>query len=822
MHIVSLLSSSLLFGTLSHAIALPAADSSIHGRHARQGAYHHRDGLASRTPVAKLARQNTNTTIPTADGPEFWLELLAHQGVSPLGPSGYTTFRNVKAFGAVGDGVTDDTDAINEAISSGGRCGQGCFSSTVTPAIIYFPAGTYVVSSTIFDYYNTIIVGNPNALPVLKAASGFKGGSLIDGDPYFTESLNWPSTTVFWRQVRNIVLDTTEVAAGTGISAIHWPTAQATSLQNIVFELSAQDGTQHQGIFCESGSAGFAGDLVFNGGKVGAAVGNQQFTMRNLTFNGVGTAISHSWNWGWTYQGLSINDCEVGIDISTGGTTQGSVGSITVFDSSFMNTPVAIKSAQSESSLPPTAGSIILENISIDNVNVVVEGPSGTVLQGSAASQVIAGWGQGNQYTPDGPTRFAGEITPVSRPAGLLDGDRYFQRSKPQYEGFPASSFSSVRDGGATGDATTDDTNALQTVINSAAASNKVVFLDAGVYKVTKTLTIPANTKIIGEAFPVILSSGEFFNDKSAPKPVIQVGQVGEEGQVELSDFIISTQGAQAGATLIEWNLASLSEPSGLWEVHTRVGGFAGSQQTTAECPKTPGTVITEADENCIVAYMLMHVTPSASNLYIENCWLWVSDHDIDVEKEADGGQITLYSGRGLNIESTKGNIWLSGTSVEHNVLYEYQFVSTKNIYMGQIQTETAYYQPNPNALIPFAPEPSIHDPDFESSCASSTGNCAVGWGLRVVDSQDLHVYGAGLYSFFDNYDATCSAYGGNGGGQNCQNSIFSIEGDSSITVYNLNTLGSKSMVDKDGESLASFSDNIGVFTNNIAHFKTE
>jgi hypothetical protein len=32
-----------------------------------------------------------------------------------------------------------------------------------------------------------------------------------------------------------------------------------------------------------------------------------------------------------------------------------------------------------------------------------------------------------------------------------------------------------------------------------------------------------------------------------------------------------------------------------------------------------------------------------------------------------------------------------SGTSVEHNVLYEYQFVSTKNVYMGQIQTETAY-----------------------------------------------------------------------------------------------------------------------------------
>jgi glucan 1,3-beta-glucosidase len=38
-------------------------------------------------------------------------------------------------------GVTDDTAAINAAISSGGRCGQGCDSTTVTPAVIYFPKG---------------------------------------------------------------------------------------------------------------------------------------------------------------------------------------------------------------------------------------------------------------------------------------------------------------------------------------------------------------------------------------------------------------------------------------------------------------------------------------------------------------------------------------------------------------------------------------------------------------------------------------------------------------------------------------------------------
>lgn len=73
-------------------------------------------------------------------------------------------FRNVKDYGAVGDGVKDDTAAINAAISSGGRCDQSCGSSTVRPAVVYFPSGTYLVSSTIIQYYNTQLIGNVSNL----------------------------------------------------------------------------------------------------------------------------------------------------------------------------------------------------------------------------------------------------------------------------------------------------------------------------------------------------------------------------------------------------------------------------------------------------------------------------------------------------------------------------------------------------------------------------------------------------------------------------------------------------------------------------------
>lgn len=69
-------------------------------------------------------------------------------------------FRNVKDYGAVGDGIHDDTAAINNAVTDGGRCGQSCGSSTAKPAVIYFPSGTYLVSASIVQYYNTQFLGN--------------------------------------------------------------------------------------------------------------------------------------------------------------------------------------------------------------------------------------------------------------------------------------------------------------------------------------------------------------------------------------------------------------------------------------------------------------------------------------------------------------------------------------------------------------------------------------------------------------------------------------------------------------------------------------
>ncbi len=388
--------------------------------------------------------------------------------------------------------------------------------------------------------------------------------------------------------------------------------------------------------------------------------------------------------------------------MSSGGSSSQAVGSVTFIDSTIADTPIGILTSHDSDVSSFSNGSLILENVYFKNVRTAVQGPkNATALAGTSGSLRVAAWGQGHQYSPTGPASFQGIIPEFFRPKGLSAGDVYYQRSKPSYAAIPVSQFSSTRAAGAKGNGIADDTAALQKAINAASISGQIVFFDAGTYRVTKTLYVPRNSKLIGESYSVIMSSGPFFAKIKHPKPVVQVGQPGEVGSVEWSDMIVSTQGSQAGAVLIEWNLATFGGQSGMWDVHTRIGGFAGSNLQSNDCPapinsdapsntnatSSNTTVSTSwkgsfqnstasgwnttspssahnnssnASSSCMGAFMSMHITAAATGLYMENVWLWTADHDLDstLPKSANTN-ITVYAGRGLYIESQKGNIWL-------------------------------------------------------------------------------------------------------------------------------------------------------------------
>ncbi|KAI0709449.1 exo-beta-1,3-glucanase [Earliella scabrosa] len=732
-----------------------------------------------------------------APGDPYWLQSVKHQGIAAFNPnpSSYQVFRNVKDFGAVGDGVADDTAAINAAIASGTRCGggPGCDSSTNTPALVYFPKGTYKVSSPIIAWYYSQLVGDARTPPVLLAAPNFQGMAVIDADPYVPggNGAQWyTNQNNFFRSVRNFVIDLRQMPASASATGIHWQVSQATSLTNIVFQMSTAPGNAHQGIWMENGSGGYMGDMIFNGGKFGMWVGNQQFTVRNVTMNNCDTAVYSIWNWGWTFQGITINNCNVGFDLLTGGTTQEtqSVGSIAVIDAWVSNTPTFIRSSQP--SVDRLRGALILNNIHLTNVPTAVSVLNGaTVLAGG--TMTIASWGQGHVYTgTNSSPRFTqGSIPAGNKASSLLDSaGRIFGRTRPQYENFALSQIVSVRDQGAKGDGRTDDTAALQAIIDEFSGC-KIIFVDHGTYLITDTLTIPPGTQIVGEVWSVIMGAGSRFRDQNNPHVMVRVGEDGDVGNVEITDIMFATQGPTAGAIVMEWNIHSnVQGGAGMWDAHIRLGGAAGTNLLRDGCLK--GTI----NDGCFAAYMALHLTPK-STAYLEGTWVWLADHDLD-----SGGstQISIFSGRGILSESA-GPVWMVGTGSEHHVLYQYNLYNAKNHYMGLIQTESPYFQPVPAPPAPFSNNAALHDPSFPSGLRSA-------WAVTITQSSNIFIFGAGLYSFFDNYGQDCLTT------TSCQQQIFNIDNDSTVSVYGLSTVGTTWQLSVNGQGIIPASANANGF----------
>lgn len=392
-----------------------------------------------------------------------------------------------------------------------------------------------------------------------------------------------------------------------------------------------------------------------------------------------------------------------------------------------------------------------------------------------------------------------------AKPASLLNNGAVFERSKPLYETVPASSFISVKSAGAKGDGITDDTEAIQKVLDSATA-DQIVYFDHGAYLITSTIKVPKNIKITGEIWPMIMAHGPKFQDAMHPVPAMQIGQKGDVGSVEMTDLIITTKGSCRGAILVEWNVAGESQGSaGMWDVHVRIGGAAGTELQSSNCAKTP-MAQTRPKAECIAAFMLLHITEHAS-AYLENTWIWTADHELDLP---DHSQINLYTGRGVLIES-QGPVWMWGTASEHHQLYNYQVSGAQNVFMGLIQTETPYYQSNPNALTPFTSQSSWNDPDF-SGC--TTASCRKAWGLRVLNSKDLFVYGAGLYSFFENYTQSCLQ------SEDCQENMVEVD-CSDVHLYGLSTKAAVNMVTSSGgKSMVPQVENTSNFCSTIALFE--
>jgi glucan 1,3-beta-glucosidase len=328
----------------------------------------------------------------------------------------------------------------------------------------------------------------------------------------------------------------------------------------------------------DNGSALYLEDLIFNGGNVGFLSGNQQFTCRNLTFNNCQTAIYQNWNWLFAYKDIVINNAQIGIDMTSGGTIP-TTGSITLQDAIMNNVAIGVLTTFSSNSTPTSAGSLLLDNVNFVNTPVGVQlSPSNaTLLEGN---QRVASWAQGKVYTAYessyeennltcyGPAanfaRMQQPVDPAPISASLLTPDgSVFTKSRPQYEGVPVENFISIKTYGCAGDGVTDDTACVQSFLN-AIQPGQIAYIDYGAYVVRDTINFPIPIKVQGELWPYFMVDGTSptFSDIHNPQAAFRVGEPGQIGDIELVELIFQTLGPAPGAIMMEWNLAGSSQGS--------------------------------------------------------------------------------------------------------------------------------------------------------------------------------------------------------------------------------------------------------------------
>ncbi|KAK4031703.1 putative LysM domain-containing protein [Parachaetomium inaequale] len=756
-----------------------------------------------------------NTTHSKRAG-TFWMQGLTHKGTVPWGnDASYKVFRNVVDYGADPTGAKDSTQAIQKAIDDGKRCGAACNGATTKNAIVYFPPGKYLVSSSISVYFGTQMIGDANNWPTIVAASSYVGLGVLSTDVYVDNGGNGPdgnalewyiNTARFYGQIRNLRIDITRTDPGAYVAALHYQVAQATTIENV--EIIADSGTTQQGIYAENGSGGVMSDITFTGGNFGIYGGAQQFSAARLTFNGCNTAVQMIWNWGWVWKSITVNNAQVGFRLYNDG--NGAIpGSVTIVDSTFNN----IRESSIEMAVPVDVRDSGFTGLVLDNVNLGAKikdhWSSNSILAAGYYKNYVMGatYKDNKRAWTNGPKDYTREATLQGSTVAGLQVAPYFERKRNQYTDKSAADFVHLKDEGAKGDGSTDDTAAVQNAFNKYGDGSKIIFVDAGTYILKGTVTIPKDAKIVGETWSQFAANGAKFSDASNPVVMFKVGNDGDIGTVEMQDLILTSKGPTPGVVLMEWNVQAKSPgAAALWDVHVRLGGATGTELTPAECPPiTTGT----NPSKCQVASMLLHVTKGASG-YFDNMWLWVADHMIDDPLMTDPfnnmDQLSVYSARGMLIESRKAT-WLYGTASEHSVMYQYNFNGARNVYTTFLQTESPYYQPTPKPPAPFQTVVGkfAGDPDYSCKGGDADG-CDESWAVTMKNCQNIQMASAGTYSWFSTYIQECIDT------HTCQKSLWLLDSNyDNNRLQNIIGIGAKNIIVSPGGNAITAEANLAV-----------
>lgn len=415
--------------------------------------------------------------------------------------------------------------------------------------IIYIAPGTYTMSGTIFVPPSIRLIGYGEQRPVFvlkKNSPGFDQQYPEDGGN---------AKYMFWF-ISNMVKDGIEPAEATSATFYQ-------AFENI--DVKVEDGNPSAVIFrthyaqhsfiehCElwigKGKAGVyevgneMEDVIFHGGDHGIYTGKTspgwQMTIVNTVFDGQRVSAIRTKEAGMTLVRVTMKNAPVGLEVWPGFTEKAYLQDCTMEN---------IKDAAIvETSILTATNQLNVKNVVCRNTPTFLkfnEGDSRTIpgqgkiyqVNDAAMGLVLA------SADAEGEMILSADITPLAKMPEAPVND------------IPAlpdmSTWTYATDFGAVGDGETDNTAALQKLIDE----HEVIFLPQGQYRISETLTLKPDTKIIGMdpvSTRIFIKEGTpAFSGWGDPKPLMIAPKGGHN---VLSGFSISVSGFNYRAVALKW-----------------------------------------------------------------------------------------------------------------------------------------------------------------------------------------------------------------------------------------------------------------------------
>ncbi len=428
---------------------------------------------------------------------------------------------NVKtAFAATGDGVTDDTTAIQAAITANaGTYGR----------VLYFPNGTYLVSDTISpgslvaSCKGLTLQGQSQAGTIIRLKDNAAGFTTPGTPKPMISSYTGAATNnqAFGNNIFNLTIDTG--IGNSGANALSYLTNNYGSIRDVTVRSSDPNHAGQNGILMGKAwpGPGMIRNVTVDGFNYGIALYNAEYSMtfEGITLRNQSTAgILNSGNVVSLHSLTSTNSVPALI---------GTAGSLSVILSANCTGGSGTRSA-----VEITGGSCLLRNI-------VTSGYQSAVKNGAS---IVSGANQVEYVNSTPLSLFTSPQTTLGLPI----------EDTPEATWDDVSKWASVTSYGAVPDDGTSDTAAIQAAIDNAGGKTTLYF-PRGRYHISGTIRVRNGIKrIYGAGSTLIFTSGFYpqavpafqFDSGTAPVCVFEL-------------FVTEYPTAAASFTLFEHNCAS-------------------------------------------------------------------------------------------------------------------------------------------------------------------------------------------------------------------------------------------------------------------------